>query len=190
MRSPTDKALKEWAVVIRALERGDTILLLRKGGIVEEGGRFKVQEPDFLLFPNRTHQNPTQVRLGYHPLLSETEAEPWSRDEVVLTSVAEVADTFVVPDEDAIARLDREHVWSRDYVLERLAYKPEQPLWGVALRVYMLPEPVHKKYLAAYGGCTSWVVLDEPVDVSGARPVLDDQAFASKLARVKSLAGG
>lgn len=36
-------ALKEWAVAIRALDAGDQILLLRKGGIVEETKDFRVR---------------------------------------------------------------------------------------------------------------------------------------------------
>ena len=106
MTEQTDRALKEWAVVVRALERGDTVLVLRKGGIVEEGGAFRLQESEFLLFPNYTHQNPTQLQLGYHPLLAETLAERREPDEVTFTSAAEVADAFVVADEEAVARLD------------------------------------------------------------------------------------
>ena len=36
-------ALKEWAVAVEALEQGKTIMLLRKGGISEQGGRFQVK---------------------------------------------------------------------------------------------------------------------------------------------------
>lgn len=190
MTERTTRALKEWAVVIRALERGDTVLILRKGGIVEEGGRFRLQEREFLLFPNYTHQNPTQLKLGYHPLLAEVEAESGRPEEVTFTSAAEVAAAFVVPDEAAVARLDPEHVWTRDYVLERLAYKPEQPLWAVVLRVYRLPATVQKPYLADYRGCTSWVTLDASVDLTGAVPVLDDDAFEVKKARVRALIEG
>lgn len=190
MTGRTDKALKEWAVVIRALERGDTALVLRKGGVVEEGGRFRLQERGFLLLPNYTHQNPTQLKLGYHPLLAETVADGHDPGEVVFTSFAEVADAFVIADEGSVARLDAEHVWTPDYVLERLAYKPEQPLRAVVLRVYRLRAPVRKPFLAEYRGCTSWVTLDEPIDLTGAVPVLDDNAFEAKRARVRALIEG
>lgn len=190
MTEQTDRALKEWAVVVRALERGDTVLVLRKGGIVEEGGAFRLQESEFLLFPNYTHQNPTQLQLGYHPLLAETLAERREPDEVTFTSAAEVADAFVVADEEAVARLDGLHVWTRDYLLERLAYKTEQPLWAVVLRVYRLPTPIVRPYLAEYRGCTSWVTLDAPVELSAAAPALDDDAFAEGVERVKRAVEG
>jgi len=40
MQLNTTHALKEWAVAVDALEQGKTIMLLRKGGIHEQGGRF------------------------------------------------------------------------------------------------------------------------------------------------------
>ena len=45
------QALKEWAVVCRALEEGRQIVLLRKGGILEYRQSFKVKHDRFLLFP-------------------------------------------------------------------------------------------------------------------------------------------
>src|SRR5437660_10113016 len=50
-------ALKEWAVVCRALEQGRQILLLRKGGIYESAGEFEIEHRQFLLFPTYLHQN-------------------------------------------------------------------------------------------------------------------------------------
>jgi len=58
MQSNTTHALKEWAAV-DALEQGKTImLLLRKGGIHEQGGRFKVAQNQILLYPTHEHQQP------------------------------------------------------------------------------------------------------------------------------------
>ena len=49
-------ALKEWAVAVNALESGKTIMLLRKGGIHERGGRFQVAHEQVLLYPTYEHQ--------------------------------------------------------------------------------------------------------------------------------------
>jgi len=51
MQLNTTHALKEWAVAVDALEQGKTIMLLRKGGIHEQGGRFKVAHNQILLYP-------------------------------------------------------------------------------------------------------------------------------------------
>lgn len=37
-------ALKEWAVVVKALRQGRQIFLLRKGGIAEQCGEFRVDQ--------------------------------------------------------------------------------------------------------------------------------------------------
>ena len=42
-------ALKEWNIAVKALEKGQTILLLRKGGIKEISGQFQVNHNPVLL---------------------------------------------------------------------------------------------------------------------------------------------
>ena len=49
--STSRTALKEWAVTVKALEQGSQVILLRKGGISEDGKRFAVAHDQFLLFP-------------------------------------------------------------------------------------------------------------------------------------------
>lgn len=190
MKPTNDRAFKEWAAVVRALESGETILVIRKGGIVEESGAFRVNDPEFFLFPNHTHQNAAQLNSRTQMWLDATEADRPEEGTVRISSYAEVAQVWTVPDEAAIARLDSEHPWTRDYILERLYYKAHDPLFAIALRIYRLPEPVMLPYLRSYGGCTSWVTLDEPLSTEGAIPALDDGAFRERLERVEQLLKG
>ncbi|MFW6125399.1 MAG: DUF1802 family protein, partial [Pirellulales bacterium] len=62
-------ALKEWAAVCRALEEGRQTLLLRKGGIHEEGGRFELAHHQFWLFPTYEHQRHDRLAADAGPLL-------------------------------------------------------------------------------------------------------------------------
>lgn len=62
MESTTNHALKEWAVAVDALAEGKTILLLRKGGIKEEGNRFRVAYEEILLYPTYEHQQPNLLK--------------------------------------------------------------------------------------------------------------------------------
>ena len=55
-----EHALKEWAVTIAALEAGDQVLIVRKGGIGEK--RFELPHPRFYLFPTFEHQRPELVK--------------------------------------------------------------------------------------------------------------------------------
>ena len=45
-----NKALKEWAVIVKVLVEGKQILVVRKGGIVEVDDKFEVQEKEFFLY--------------------------------------------------------------------------------------------------------------------------------------------
>ena len=49
-------ALKEWAVTQRSLLEGHQIILLRKGGIVEETGDFDLKAKQFLIYPTYAHE--------------------------------------------------------------------------------------------------------------------------------------
>src|SRR4051812_26677884 len=54
-------AFKKWGGVVDALERGGQIIILRKGGISEGAGGFKVEHSEFLLAPTLFHQQRESV---------------------------------------------------------------------------------------------------------------------------------
>ena len=56
-------ALKEWAVAIRAIDRGQQIVLLRKGGIREK--EFKVEHENLFLYPTYEHQEEDLLKPEY-----------------------------------------------------------------------------------------------------------------------------
>ncbi|SVB02171.1 uncharacterized protein METZ01_LOCUS155025, partial [marine metagenome] len=49
-------ALKEWAVAVEAMARGDQIIILRKGGIHRDDKEFRIVHPEFLFYPTYEHQ--------------------------------------------------------------------------------------------------------------------------------------
>src|SRR5579884_1921814 len=57
MKPVHDRAFKEWAVACEAMAEGRQILLIRKGGLREEGNTFTVNDPEFFLLPTYEHQN-------------------------------------------------------------------------------------------------------------------------------------
>ena len=65
-------AFKEWAIVVDALGRGAQILILRKGGLREGSGGFRLEQRQFLLFPTLTGAVLIiAVALVYHNLRRE-----------------------------------------------------------------------------------------------------------------------
>ena len=185
----TRTALKEWAVACEALGRGEQILLLRKGGIREEHREFRIEHPEFLLFPTYEHQRADLLKPAAQADLERTLQERGSASEVSLRFWARVERVFEVSEERELRSLAPLHIWTDDYAEERLRWKPRKPLQVLALRVYQLAAPSRVAVLPQYGGCKSWLTLEEPVIVEGARPVLGEAQFASRLEQVAQLLG-
>jgi hypothetical protein len=167
-------ALKEWAIVCRALEEGRQVLLLRKGGIYESAGEFEVEHRRFLLFPTYLHQKREHLKPEEHPRLEVRQAEP---AQVRLGSAAEVTDIVQLRNRTQMDGIAGRHIWTPALVDMRFNYRPENPLYLLLVRVYRLAEAVSIENTPAYAGCKSWVPLEKPVDVCSARPVLDDEAY-------------
>jgi hypothetical protein len=166
--------LKEWAVAVKALELGETALVVRKGGIREKA--FAVANRRFLLLPGYEHQRPELLKPEYRQLLGEI---PDLTDDGPLrfTSFAEVRGAYEISEPGSLAAIDPYHIWTPEYAGSRFRWRPKKPLTVLVLRVYLLPEPVELPYSEAYGGCKSWIELEEPVSTAGARPALSDEGF-------------
>lgn len=173
-------ALKEWAAVIRALERGRQVVLLRKGGIAEVEGRFEVAHRRFLLYPTYEHQNEKMLVPEWRPLVRQTESER-QPGRVTFTSWAQVEEVLRVGARDELDRLGLDHVFAPAYIEQRMAYKPELPLYVLILRVFALPNPVTVTETPAYEGCRSWVDLSEEISTAGSVAVLTDEEFARRI---------
>jgi hypothetical protein len=151
-------ALKEWQVAVHALEQGETIMLLRKGGLREAGGTFTIPHDCVWLYPTYEHQRSHLVKRPYMDAI--TPVEPgWHPETVRLGSWALITDCFHVSAAATVAALLPFHIWNETFVAERLKWKPNQPLDILLLRVYRLPLPQMLPYEAAYGGCKSWLDL-------------------------------
>ncbi|MFW6031925.1 MAG: DUF1802 family protein [Phycisphaeraceae bacterium] len=185
-----DVALKEWKIVTDLLLEGELALLLRKGGIHERGGVavFELEHPRFALFPAWLHQVPNRMKPPYRGRVERFREEP---GEVTLRGFGEAARIWQVPSREAFDQLDDLHVWSKPQIDMRFNYKPERPLYLMAVRVYQLAQPKTIPNREKYAGCRSWVPL-EPADVvddAGATPVLEDAAFERIVARCDAAMG-
>ena len=167
-------ALKEWAVAVRALERGETALVVRKGGIREKA--FAVPRTRFLLLPGYEHQRPELLKGEYRGLMEEI---PDLADDGPLrfSSFAEVDGAYEISEAEELAALDPHHMWTPEYAESRFKWRPKKPLTVLVLRTYLLPETVELPCGDEYGGCKSWIELGDPVSVDGARPALSDEEF-------------
>jgi len=179
-----DLALKEWASVVRALEQGLQVVLLRKGGICEVEGRFEVTHPEFLLYPTYEHQDERLIVPEWRKLVRQTEAQR-EPGKVTISSWARVDQIHRVRTHDELERLGLEHIYGPNYVEMRLAYKPELPLYVLVLRVYLLSMPVVLEETPEYAGCRSWVQLKEDLSLTGSMAVLTDEELSRRTSHLR-----
>ena len=190
--APIDVALKEWAIVCDLLAAGRCSFVLRKGGVHEDHGpgRFRLEEPRFGLFPAWEHERLDRIKPGWLDGLRATpaQAEP---ETLAIAAVAEVARAWVVPSREAFDRLGDLHPWAGPQVDLRFGYKPDRPLYAVALRVTRLATPRTLPNRPAYAGCRSWVPLEGPdrLDPAG-EPAVEPAELDRRLALMDDALGG
>lgn len=172
-------ALKEWAAVVSALNSGDQIILVRKGGIADAS--FGVDADRFYLFPTYLHQKEKQFRSEHlHHFLSTDVAEN-EPDEVEISSWCEVARIYELHDLSGLGSLSDRVIFTEDTIVERYRFRADQALRVIAVRAFRLPHSVKVRNRAEYGGCRSWVSLEEEVDIDGSTPALSDVEFARRM---------
>lgn len=171
-------ALKEWAVVCDLLAGGHIALLPRKGGIREWGGPgvFELEHRDFFLFPTREHEKLDRIKPEF--LTRDRGCSGKDDATVKIAARASAEKIWRIPSREAFDRLDDLHPWLPPAIDMRFEYKPENPLYLVALRVRKLAAPLTIPHRDSYRGCRSWVPLE-----TGDIPALPGETFAMDDAR-------
>ena len=174
-------ALKEWAIAGEALARNRQIILLRKGGLLDEDGHFALEHSQFWLLPTWLHQE--------RGLVKETDGDLWDLTPRESDETAKVAYLRHFARVERVWKLDESaeaalkavpHIWSAHYLDLRFGYQPDKTLLCAALRVFIAQEPIRYELRAPDLGCRSWVELSEPVKAQ-VRPAIGDDEFARQL---------
>jgi hypothetical protein len=205
-------ALKEWDVVVAALELGRQAVLVRRGGLDDPGHRFAAPGSGaFWLYPTLFHERGVFLKPEYRELLvpgmhraprevavaagrPAGHPRPVSPGTVSLRAVAEVVATFEAGSLERLRALEERTVWTDHYLTLRFKQRrlsagaSLRPLVAV-LRVSALPEPVEVPDLPEYGGCRSWVELLDPPDPDDAVPVWDEDRLTAEVEAVRRLLG-
>ena len=177
--------LKEWATVVRALEHGKQTVILRKGGILETASGFKIESKKFLLFPTWEHQEAKHVKSEYHDFLNQTLNQKPKEGYNTITSIAEVLDEKdISADEIMIDNLSSFHIWSDEYIKERINWMPEKPLKAIFLRTYKIPQ-IDIALQPDFEGCKSWIELNS--NQNSGQSVLTDLEIKTELNRFREI---
>jgi hypothetical protein len=176
-------ALKEWAVAVSALLAGDTILLVRKGGIREQKGQFSLATRRVLLLPTQEHQNPDLLKPPYRPGISPAEPQA-QRETVTFEGWAEITHGFVLKPSPDLSNLLPHLIWNQQFLQDRLQWQPDRPLYSLLLRAYRLPNPVVLPWQKAYGGCRSWVEIGTTMAVDTSQPALSTADYEQRVGAI------
>jgi hypothetical protein len=151
-------AFKEWAGICRALASGRQDVILRKGGIVEPNGAFRVDHHRFLLLPTFLHQSAEQLIPEARDLLDGIDADRPPEGHVALTHEAEVLRATRVTSLEALDSFRSRHVWA-DAVVEERFHRWKDELHVLEVTVKPLAQPLVLPWHDDYSGCKSWVTL-------------------------------
>jgi hypothetical protein len=180
-------ALKEWAVLVDAMARGEIIALIRKGGIREQRAGFSVRHDRFLFYPTFFHEKANEVAPRFAQQLDASHARRPDPGTIRLEYVADVVGVWPVTELDILRGIEAEHGLAWSAVESRFHYRNKPGVQVVALRVSRLAAPATIPEVRRYQGCVSWVELDKAIDVSNAEPVLDDASVMTRVARMRGL---
>ena len=182
-------AFKEWAVVVDALGHGGQIIILRKGGIREQRSSFQMEHLQFVLFPTLFHQQRESVVSDAQARFDQISRTFPSKDRVRLEFFAEVVEWQRLDSLAAAEPLRGQHIWREEVIAERFGRGKEKSIFALAVRVLCLPTVIELLVQESYGGCKSWIELEQEITVAGACPVLSDEAFACKLNAFRAALG-
>jgi hypothetical protein len=182
-------ALKEWAVLVDAMGRGDVVAMVRKGGIREQRAGFSVRHERFLMYPTFFHEKVAELAPRFLPELDAAHARRPDAGTIRVDFVADVVGVWRVTDLNALRAIDGEHGLAWNAVESRFHYRNKPEVRVVAVRVSRLGQPVVVEETRRYMGCVSWVELNDDVDVSNAIPVISDAALALRVERIAGALG-
>ncbi|HYW20847.1 MAG TPA: DUF1802 family protein [Nodularia sp. (in: cyanobacteria)] len=186
----TSYALKEWAIAVNALEKGKTIMFVRKGGIHEHSGHFKFPPEQILLYPTYEHQQACMLKAEYTNLVSPV-TPGWHPEKVTISSWAKITDILPIIDESIVHALLPFHIWNERFISDvydglrlRLKFRITQPIYILLLRVYKLPQTAEIFYRHEYDACKSWIDLGQSIPLDDAEPVLSDFDYTQLTAEI------
>ena len=178
-------AFKEWAVVVDALGRGEQIIILRKGGISEGPGGFKVEHSEFLLAPTLFHQQRESVIDSAQTRYDKISPDFPKPDQLRISYFARVVEWKQLNSLASLQALRGQHIWRDEVLSDRFEWGRANGIYALVLRVFRIPKDRELAMLPAYGGCKSWIDLAEEIPIEGAEPVLSQSEFEKTVAKLR-----
>lgn len=190
MRPQNNIALKEWAIVLEALEEAKQSVLLRKGGVEERPNGFEVKHKEFFLYPTLEHESPENIKADWRPRLAGVEKNLKSDPKhVKFRLYAQVEEVHFIADWEVCRRVLPFAIYSDAYVEKRFHSGEKPGIFVLVPRIFILPVPMDLLIKPSYGGCKSWVELETALFTVGSIPVVPDTLWNNTLQRIRKVLG-
>jgi len=173
-------AVKTWSVLARDLQEGGAVVLLHK--------TWDPAHDAFVVFPSYSGQRAEQIDPDVWTMWRH-ELKPPRAGHTRIRDYAEVAATFAIEDDRALAAIEGEFGLSLAEAKRRLA-DGEPGLVAVVVRVYALARTYKFDDVAEREGDALTVPLPFDVEIEDRTPAIEDEAFERRLARIKTAITG
>lgn len=173
-------AFKEWAIVCASIERGETSLIFRKGGIAEGLKGFQFKYRRFYLFPTYFHEQIERTRLS-----RERDVTP-RKDCVAISVFVEVEFAKLIRDLNPLRALEPFHVLQPSVLEERFHYDKQDGLHIAFVRAFRISPVWELPSHPSHGGCRSWITLPDPPRDLRREPILTDEEQNRRLSVVSA----
>lgn len=175
---------KEWSQVTHALSTGDQIIIIRKGGIIEEKDQFSVKSPQFYLLPTVFHQEKNKLKTEYQNLISVDNRI--NENSSVVSHLAEITDQFLITDYLQLEKIFEFHIYDESVMKERFFRWQKNEIHLLIVNVQKLSSEEIIDLTPELGGCKSWIETNMRFSEAKNR-VLEIEAFETKRQKIIDL---
>jgi hypothetical protein len=181
-------AFKEWSGVCDALIDGRQTVILRKGGISERGGpgHFAPEHSEFWLYPTWTHQSEHGLRSWDKPEPQRARSAPNPDGSIPIRGLVLIELAGFLTSETDLPALREFHCLDDETIWKRFHYRVPG-LWVLGARVFRRDAAFSVMPVPQQAGCTSWVLLDDPLPTCGLEPVVDESDWAKRCDRLRPI---
>ena len=189
-------------------------ILLRKGGIREQG--FEVKAQEFALMPTSFHSDQQLLADDVHEMYAEVRHEeaalpyacmvvlfnhacwqdlaltPKSMPEIPIKCTCKATAAWSISDAECLNPLRDLHIYTAEFLRQRMKWRPGQKLTLLEVAATPYIDPVYVQNLQRYWGCFSWTSIDNKQLMSDqkAGAAIDARVFAAAQTKLRRVLQG
>lgn len=181
---------KEWGAVIRGVEDGEQLCLLRLASKNEDV--FELSNRRFWLIPTYDHQKEEYIQPIYRDHLDESQEQRGEagNNRVYVSCWVESKSVIKITKNERLNWVTDYTVYSPRCLQHRFQTQPGEAIHMLIVRAYKLSEPRFLQSMPEYSECTAqdgshWVDLQQRIPLTKDNPAVSDEEFESQKNEIK-----